>query len=151
MPFSNKTTMTDKAWIYVDKALTIIGVLAFVALVVFSYLKNPVLCYKVTGVCVVSFVIVTIIRKMINRPRPKKDGALYDKKEGEAFPSRHTFSMAIIALMWIYVNIPVGLILFVLAIFVGYVRVKIGAHSSGDVAGAIFLAIIFEKASMIFF
>ena len=143
--------MTDKNLIFIDKALTVVGVLAFVALVVFSYLKNPILCYKITGVCVISFVIVTIVRKVINRPRPKKDGALYDKKEGEAFPSRHTFSMAIIALMWIYVNIPIGLILFALSIFVGYVRVKIGAHSSGDVAGAIFLAIIFEKATMIIF
>ena len=143
--------MSDKTLIYIDKFLTGIGVLAFIILLILSFLENPWLCVRITLVCTISFVLVTILRKFLNFPRPDYEGAIYNKKTDEAFPSRHTFSLAIIALSWLNVNVIVGSVLFGLSLVLGGVRIAIGAHSPRDVYGALVIAVTFAVAGYLIF
>ena len=143
--------MSDKTLIYADKALTAIGALAFVVLEVLAFLQDPWFCVRITLVCTISFVLVTILRKFLNFPRPGYEGAIYNKKTDEAFPSRHTFSMAIIALSWLNVNVIVGSVLIGLSLVLGGVRIAIGAHSPRDVYGALVIAVTFALAGYLIF
>ena len=143
--------MSDKTLSYIDKNLTGIGVLAFIILEFLSFIENPLLALRITLVCVISFALVTLLRKKLNLPRPKLEGAVYNGKTGEAFPSRHTFSMAIIGLSWLNVNVIVGAVIFGLSFVLGGVRIAMGAHSTRDVYGAIVIAVTFAVAGYLIF
>ena len=143
--------MSEKTLIYIDKALTGIGAVAFAILLPASYLQEQCLTPRILLVCAVSFALVTLLRKKLNLPRPKMEGAVYNGKTGEAFPSRHTFSMAIIGLSWLNVNVIVGAVIFGLSFVLGALRIAMGAHSTRDVYGAIVIAVTFAVAGYLIF
>jgi membrane-associated phospholipid phosphatase len=85
----------------------------------------------------VSFGIVTVFRGIVNVPRPyerfgvppvlKKDTA------GKSFPSRHVFSVFIIAVT-VFVQHPgAGIMLGVIGLFLAAIRVFGGVHTISDV------------------
>lgn len=83
------------------------------------------------------FVLLTLVRKWINQPRPYETWEivpLLDKdSSGNSMPSRHVFSAAIISMACLHANLPVGLVLLVLSAFLGLVRVLGGVHYPKDV------------------
>lgn len=89
-----------------------------------------------------SFVIVSLFRKIINEPRPyEKFGlppVLEKDTKGQSFPSRHVFSVFVIATT-VFVRHPAaGLLLGVLGVLLGALRVVGGVHTPLDVmAGAL--------------
>lgn len=93
-----------------------------------------------------SFIFVSFIRKCLDSPRPytkynitpivKKD------KEGESMPSRHIFSITIIAMCWLYIYQPVGIILLVMTLVLAVLRVVMGVHFIKDVIAGIICGII---------
>lgn len=93
-----------------------------------------------------SFIFVSFIRKYLDSPRPytkynitpivKKD------KEGESMPSRHIFSITIIAMCWLYIYQPVGIILLVMTFVLAVLRVVMGVHFIKDVIAGIICGII---------
>lgn len=92
-----------------------------------------------------SFIIVTIIRKLYNRPRPciaLNIEPLVGHKTGESFPSRHTVSAFAIALALLHISLPLGSIILFLAILVGLSRILCGVHFVSDVLTAIIIALI---------
>lgn len=143
--------MTDRKIVYADKALVAIGVVAFVVLIIVAWMQDVWLATKIVVVCAISFALVTLLRKVINLPRPKLEGGIYDKRRGESFPSRHTFSMMMIGLSWFNVNIIVGSIVCGLALVLGGLRIAIGAHYPRDIYGAIVIAITLAGAGYLFF
>lgn len=91
------------------------------------------------------FLFITLFRKLIDRPRP------YDQlditpvephKKGHSFPSRHTGSALIIALMALEVNQALGIIMLLVACIIAITRVLGGLHYLSDVITAALLAII---------
>ena len=93
----------------------------------------------------ISFVLLSVIRKLINRPRPYEalEFTPILKKEslGASFPSRHIFSAFIIAATLAVIT-PWGYLLFVPAVLLATVRVIGGVHYPSDVlAGAVFAGI----------
>ena len=64
------------------------------------------------------FVLLTLVRKWINQPRPYETWEivpLLDKdSSGNSMPSRHVFSAAIISMACLHANLPVGLVFSVL-------------------------------------
>lgn len=125
-------------WLHViNFVLTIAGVIAFVVLVILAGVKDLYMAGKILAVCAISFLLVSGVRKVLNVPRPEG----YSAKVGESFPSRHTFSMMIIGLAWINLNVLVGMIFCGLAVVLGGVRIAIGAHRPMDIYGAILIAI----------
>lgn len=83
------------------------------------------------------FVLLTLVRKWINQPRPYETWEivpLLDKdSSGNSMPSRHVFSAAIISMACLHANLLVGLVLLVLSAFLGFVRVLGGVHYPKDV------------------
>ena len=83
------------------------------------------------------FVLLTLVRKRINQPRPYETWEiipLLDKDSlGNSMPSRHVFSATMISMACLHANLPVGLLLLVLSAFLGFVRVLGGVHYPKDV------------------
>ena len=83
------------------------------------------------------FVLLTLVRKWINQPRPYETWGivpLLDKdSSGHSMPSRHVFSATIISMACLHANLPAGLMLLVLSAFLGFVRVLGGVHYPKDV------------------
>ena len=83
------------------------------------------------------FVLLTLVRKWINQPRPYETWEiipLLDKdSSGNSMPSRHVFSATIISMTCLHANLPVGLVLLVLSALLGLVRVLGGVHYPKDV------------------
>lgn len=91
------------------------------------------------------FIVVTVIRKIINRPRPYDTlyiDPLFMHKHGESFPSRHTASAFIIALTCFSIIEPLGIVLLVVASLVAVTRIVAGVHYISDVLVAILIAYV---------
>ena len=84
-----------------------------------------------------SFVAVSIIRKLFHKPRPYE---IYDfqpviprEKNGDSFPSRHVFSMFLIATLWFGIWKPIGIFLLLSGTILAFIRVIGGVHFPKDV------------------
>lgn len=104
---------------------------------------TPVDLIALVGVPAIGFVLLSLVRRRLNRPRPyevcpdlqpliARDGV------GESFPSRHTFSAFAIAVSWAAASWIVAVALLLAACLVGVCRVLGGVHFPCDVtAGAL--------------
>lgn len=94
----------------------------------------------------VPFVLVSLMRRWINAPRPYE---LYDfyttppkKKKGDSFPSRHAFSAFAIGTLCMIVNPIIGIITLSFGLLMCFCRVALGIHFIRDVlAGSIIGAV----------
>jgi membrane-associated phospholipid phosphatase len=93
--------------------------------------------------CGVSFAALSLLRRLLNRPRPYEvyhmAPLLHKDTRGKSFPSRHVFSIFVIAVSLLYV-LPrpyLGAVLLGLGVVLAAVRVLAGVHFLRDVlAGA---------------
>ena len=101
-----------------------------------SFIAIPALC----------FLAVTIFRKVVNKKRPYEklpiQSLIKKEKKGQSFPSRHVFSIFLIATLWFYFWKPIGIFLLIAGIFLAIVRVIGGVHFISDVYAGAFLGII---------
>ena len=103
--------------------------------------KDPKLL-KVILVPAISFVLVTIFRKIVNAPRPYEKFEIppvIDKDtKGKSFPSRHVFSVFIIAVTIFYSHPGPGIVIGLIGVAMAIIRVLGGVHEVRDVvAGAV--------------
>lgn len=125
-----------------NRILTGIVFIIYPLYMVILYLeKNPTLV-RVFFVPAVSFVLVTIFRKRMNVPRPyEKFGippVIKKDTKGNSFPSRHVFSVFIIAAAVFYSYPVVGMLMAVIGVVMAVIRVLGGVHEPRDViAGAV--------------
>lgn len=99
------------------------------------------------GAPALTLAVVTIIRKLVNRPRPF-DSILeivprVKHGSGDSFPSRHMASSCIIAFAMGYINSYLQLVCFLLAVLIGLSRVFTGVHYLSDVLAGAGISIIF--------
>ena len=84
-----------------------------------------------------SFVLLTLVRAKINRPRPyeswKIAPLIHKDTRGCSMPSRHVFSSAVIAMSWMPVSLPAGLFLLAVSAAAALIRVLGGVHYPSDV------------------
>ena len=95
----------------------------------------------------VTFVSLSIVRRFLNAPRPYEvynyTPLLPRDKKGESFPSRHSASVFIIAMVYLYINVPTGIVFLVLGVLMAASRVLAGVHFIKDViAGALYSIIL---------
>ena len=90
---------------------------------------------------------VTLLRKVLARPRPYEeypiDQILEKETQHNAMPSRHVFSASIIAMMCFTISPLFACILLVLAALEGYIRVVGGVHYPLDVIIGYLLGVLF--------
>jgi len=63
-------------------------------------------------------------------------------KSGESFPSRHVLSVCIIAVSCFYINIWIGVLMSVIAVFIAVIRVLSGVHFIKDVVAGAFISYV---------
>ncbi|GAA0361224.1 phosphatase PAP2 family protein [Alkalibacterium iburiense] len=90
----------------------------------------------------ISFILVSIFRNKLNAPRPYEvnDTTPLIKKDtkGKSFPSRHVFSVFVIASTLYFISQPLGIILMLAGVILAFLRVIGGVHFPRDViAGAV--------------
>lgn len=88
-----------------------------------------------------TFAVETAVRRTVDAPRPYEMPGfvpLIEKKtKGQAFPSRHAVSAAVIAAAWWRVSPAMGLVMALATVLICVTRVLAGAHRVRDVlAGA---------------
>lgn len=98
------------------------------------------------------FVTVTLIRKFINAQRPYErlqiEPLMIKNTKGQSFPSRHTASAAVIAMTFLYINVPLGIVFLSITVLIGFSRVFAGVHFPRDVIAGFLYAV---AMSILFF
>lgn len=132
-PFRGKELLVQK----LNRMLTDLGWLMYPVLLAALVLnRDPRLlrCILVPGV---SFVIVTLVRRWINAPRPYEaldiDPIIHKDTKGQSMPSRHVFSIFVIAMTYLWVWPVMGVLLLVLSVVMAGLRVIGGVHFPRDV------------------
>ena len=135
-----------------NKLCTLTMYLAYPMLLVYLFFYAKFSSYfsfeKALFVPGISFVLLSVVRKAINRPRPyEKFGVppvIKKDTKGQSFPSRHVFSATIIAMTfllmspWSWLGVMFLCVSFALAV----VRVVSGVHFMSDVIAAIVVAVL---------
>ena len=92
------------------------------------------------------FVILSLLRKKINAPRPYEEWGikpLLDRDSpGQSMPSRHVFSASIISMACLHASLTMGMICLTLSAFLGLVRVLGGVHYPKDVVVGYMCALV---------
>lgn len=131
-----------KRIVSLNQILTGVVFMVYPLYMVMLYVEKDPKLMKAIFVPAVSFVLVTIFRKVINVPRPyEKFGippVIEKDTKGKSFPSRHVFSVFIIAVT-IFCSHPItGILIALIGVAMALIRVLGGVHEPRDViAGAV--------------
>ena len=96
----------------------------------------------------ISFVLLSLFRKGVNRKRPYEffgtPSLIPKKTQGKSFPSRHVFSIFVIAMSWLYLFPwePAGVILLAAGLLLAALRVLAGVHYLSDVVAGALIGIL---------
>lgn len=144
-PFRNNPNSVKKME-YLNKILTAVTYVAYIVLVISQLFLDRQACWKVLLIPAIGFVGVTLFRKIFNAKRPYQlldiQPLLSRRKEGQSFPSRHAFSIFMIAMALGYVCWPFGIVFIVLGVILAWVRVVGGVHFPKDVIAGALVAVI---------
>lgn len=122
-----------------NRLMTVVMPIVYLTLLVTTYLQQgfgkQVLMYVFVPAS--GFVILSLLRKKINAPRPYEIWEivpLLDRDSpGQSMPSRHVFSATIISMTCLHASQSIGVIYLILSAFLGLVRVFGGVHYPKDV------------------
>ena len=108
----------------------------------FIYLESYLKAALLGASAFVGFVAVTLMRKLIDAPRPYELYSFYEiapkEREGNSFPSRHAYSAFCIAVLSFSVHPVIAAAFIFLAALMCAARVLVGIHFIRDVsAGAV--------------
>lgn len=129
-----------------SKALTAVGYVAYPLLIALLLASgNVALSARCIVVPAVAFIAVSLFRRTFNAPRPYEaldiDPLIAKDTRGKSFPSRHAFSMFMIAASWFAWQPAVGGLLLVAGALMGAIRVVGGVHFPRDVIAGVGVAI----------
>lgn len=127
--------------------LPLIMFVSYGILIVFMFFSDIKIFARITLSPLTVFAIVTLFRKIFNRPRPYEKFAttsVFGKnKKGESMPSRHTACAFIIAMAFMYVSIPLGIAYLIISTLIMISRVLAGVHFISDVIAGIAISLLY--------
>lgn len=137
---SKNETLTEMMKISSHAIVLITAYALFMRLV--TLIDTPIEIAKISVICGVPFVLVSILRAVIKAPRPYETYEFYlnplKKKSAGSFPSRHVFSVFVIAVSLIPTWTFLGVGLMALGVLLAFFRISLGLHFIRDtVAGAL--------------
>lgn len=131
--------------------LTLVGYISYFVLLVVclvhGFLGDWSQFVKVVFVPGISLLLVSLVRTLINEPRPYETMHIKPligrDSNGKSMPSRHAFSMFIIAFSWFVPGYPVvAVILIMVGAALGVIRVLGGVHYPRDVVVGALAALV---------
>lgn len=139
-----------------NRFMTVVMPMIYLTLLATTYLQQglgkQVLIY--VFVPATGFVILSLLRKKINAPRPYEKWdikPLLDRDSpGQSMPSRHVFSATIISMACFHASLSIGIILLVLSALLGLVRVLGGVHFPRDVVVGYICALVWDVIFFLF-
>lgn len=134
---NNKTLYNVLKFVY--KLLPLVLFLGYPIMVIYLVAIWDLRFIKVLTIPAVTFLAVTVMRILINRPRPYERysfSPVFPKDtKGKSFPSRHTASAFIISYAFLYINPVLGVISMVISAFLSLLRPIVGVHYVSDILG----------------
>ena len=128
------------------KGLPLVIFVSYGLLILYLFFTQSDKLLKIILIPFVTFLFVTIIRKIFNKERPyEKFGvpSVFNKiKKGQSMPSRHTASAFIISMSFLYFNFSIGIIFLVISFFIMLSRVFAGVHFISDVLVGMGLSVV---------
>ncbi|MEG0276063.1 MAG: phosphatase PAP2 family protein [Coprobacillus sp.] len=146
LTYIRKRPLLEKILLWVVKYSPYITMAIYPCIIIYLLIIQSPLLIKVLYKPLGAFLVVTIIRKLVNRPRPYETlniEPLVSHKKGESFPSRHAVSSVIIGLVCFYVSPILGIFGVIVATIVCLSRIIAGVHYISDVLTAIAIAVLF--------
>lgn len=129
------------------KILPVILFLCYPALIAYLAYMVDIRLVRVIVVPAGVFIAVTVIRIIVNRPRPYEDNKLiplFQKStKGKSFPSRHVASAFIISYAFLYINPWLGIPSLVISTVITILRPVAGVHYITDVLAAFAISSVF--------
>ncbi len=140
--FLRKNDKKKNAVVWLNRILTTIVFVTYPLYLLFLLWKKEVWLAQAIIVPLDSFFTVSFVRYLINAKRPYEKfdlpPVLEKDTKGKSFPSRHVFSVFIIAMTVFYTFPWAGIALMVIGVLLGVIRVVGGVHEPKDVvAGAL--------------
>ncbi|MBR1622468.1 MAG: phosphatase PAP2 family protein [Pseudobutyrivibrio sp.] len=134
----------------VDKTITYITIIFYVGYLIYGFsIKSQdggSLLYRSILVPGISFLLVSLYRKTVSSPRPYQVydfvPALNKDTEGKSFPSRHAFSIFMVAFTLLQTSLPLCIIVFIMGVLLSIIRVVGGVHFIKDVVAGFAIASI---------
>ena len=131
-----------------NKICTLSMYLAYPLLILYMFWMRDAYVARVIMVPLDSFIILSVFRYFVNRPRPYEKFELppviAKDTKGKSFPSRHVFSAMVIAMTFLLAS-PwswLGVLFVVVAVLLAIVRVLSGVHYISDVVAGAGFAIV---------
>ncbi len=132
-------SITIYSCIYTTKLFFIVYALSLC----YVLLKQPNSFLSFVLVPAIGVVIETTLRYLINRPRPYEvlhlTPLIPKETKGCSFPSRHSFSAAILSIALYTIHPQLGLLFLALSVWIALSRVWIGVHWISDVIAGLLL------------
>ena len=136
------------------KTTTISLYIAYPALLAYLLFTCDKRFIKTFTIPLVTVVGITVMRKLINRPRPYEAHGyepLFPKKTvGQSFPSRHAACAVIITFAFFYTEPLLGAATLPVTLLIALLRPVAGVHYPGDVIGALLISSVLGSAFYIF-
>lgn len=145
-PFRENPKMARNIHI-ANQFCTRIMYITYPILLAYLFLQKDARLLRALLVPAISFVLLSVVRRSINRPRPYETFELPPiiKKDtkGHSFPSRHVFSAGIISMTFLLMSpwMWVGILFLCITSALAVVRVVSGVHYITDVLAGMGIAI----------
>ncbi|MDD6023371.1 MAG: phosphatase PAP2 family protein [Oscillospiraceae bacterium] len=130
-----------------NKALTLLCYVGYPLLLGLVFFRWPLgLFLRAILVPGISFAAVSVFRSKLSAPRPYEvlniDPLIHKDTRGKSFPSRHVFSVFVIAATWLYFYPAAGIGFLIAGVLLAIVRVLGGVHFPRDVLAGAFLGLL---------
>lgn len=123
--------------ILTNRILTYLFYISYPLLLIWIFIRERSFFLRALLIPAITFILLSFVRKKINRPRPyekwKIDPLIHKDTKGKSMPSRHLFSSAVIAMVFLHVCPWAGVIALILSALDGILRVIGGVHYPSDV------------------
>lgn len=119
-----------------------------------AYVLSKELAIAFGALSLLSFILVSLARRLINAPRPEdlfpELEFLREEKSSPSFPSRHTFCAALIATLTLCFSVFFGRLLLFVSLLLGASRFLLGRHFARDVVCGFILGALSGALTLIF-